>query len=151
MIQEKTISNTREITVDTYDGNKVTHSITKEAGNSFHTGGTASHRTIVIPVLIVAVYTDEQDGLSYCDFYLYKNTTKIYSKKRTCGNVKQNTTGYLMETLDLNCNVRWLVIDKVPQQPNKHFVSVFEKDATMKTIRCLRIDPFFGEGVIIDG
>lgn len=151
MIQEKTTGNTREITVETYNGDTVTHSITKEAGNTFHTGGTASHRIILQPVLVVSVYIDETDGLSYCDFSVPGRAEKLHLKRRTCGPVKPGTVAYVIETLDLDGDIRWLVIDRVPEEPKKHFINVFEKDADLKTVRRLRIDPFFGKGVILNG
>lgn len=149
MIQEKTVGNTLEITVDTYDGDAVTHSITKEAGNTFHIGGTASHRIIIQPVLVISVYIDEADGLSYCDFSVPGRAEKLHLRCRTCGEVKQGSVSYMIETLDLEGNLRWLVIDRAPEEPKKHFINVFEKDAELKTVKVLRIDPFFGNSRII--
>jgi hypothetical protein len=114
---------------------------TKEEGQSFEIGGTASNQILVLAIHVFSVYTDETDGLEYCDIQLGQ---RLIPKQRICGTIQPNQDAFLIETFDLQDNLRRLVIAGVSDMVRRHFINIdVRQDGLL--VKRLRIDPFFGD------
>ncbi len=149
MYQLEEKGNIVSITIKAYNGDIVTHDVVKEKGSTLRIGGTASNTVVVKSAIALGVYTKESDRRTYCCV-----VTGIESKPYdflVCGDIgnKHHQEVCIIETLDLNEKVRWLVMKELPEDVCCHFINFDIIDKTGKQVRRLRIDPFMGGGRII--
>jgi hypothetical protein len=127
-----------------YSGNVKEFTLPRDLGDKIVVGGTASNEVIRLCCNVHSTFISEDNGREYAVITL---KDKQYTCL-TCGKVKQQEDANIIETYDLNDNMRFLVISEVPSHVRRHFINI-DLFRDEKMIRRLRIDPYFGEGRII--
>jgi hypothetical protein len=136
-----------KVRVETYDGQETSYEVPREKGTSYRQGGTASTSVFHCNVKLVGLYQPEDSNELLADVILPNNHNLC--GVRVCGNLEGASFPVLLETLDINDNFRWVLMQKLPEHYRRHFINV---DIVRKEtiVRRLRIDPFFGESKIWD-
>lgn len=145
MFEKQEKGNTIVAKLRTYSGEMVEFTLDKEEGHSFEIGGTASNQVAAHRADVLSVYTREDDGKEYCDI---KIGMTLVPCQRTCGSVYPNQPAFLIETYDVEDQLRWLVATHVPSEANRHFINIDVRDGS-SLVKRLRIDPFLGESRVM--
>lgn len=145
MFETQEIGNTITAKLRAHSGEMVEFKLDKEEGHSFKIGGTASNQVHTLAVRVLTVYTDEENGQEYCDIQL---GAQLIPKQRVCGAVKPNQTAFLIETLDVQDSLRWLIVTNIPETLRRHFINIDIRNGS-SLVKRLRIDPFLGESRVM--
>lgn len=130
--------------VVSYSGKVSEFHVDKEPGDEVRVGGTASNEVIQLCCDVHSTFKKEGSNDTYAVITL-KNQQHTCI---VCGTVEQGRNAYVIETYDLNDQIRFIVVEKIPQHIRRHFINIdIIRDG--HRIRRLKIDPYFGEGRII--
>jgi hypothetical protein len=136
------------VKVKTHNGDIVEHNVVKVSGCKIRPGGTASNKITIKNAYTLGTYIKEEDDLPYCCAVMgFESRPHDF---RTCGEVREHSEIFIIETLDLDEKVRWLAMSEIPEDCRCHFLNFDFVDDGGKILRRLRIDPFLGGSKVID-